>query len=126
MAALDGIFGPLAKDLISQFGASVTLKVTAQTFDPVTQTASVVSNSYALKGVIEDFKAYELQGAVMSGDAKVTIAALAVSSSGAQPPKPGDLINAVFPRLGAVDRTIVSIESLFSGDKVAAYVCQVR
>jgi hypothetical protein len=115
MTSLDGILPQAARDLIRQYGSSVALNVTTETFDPVTQTGTQSFASVPTKAIPEAYKASEVQGDVQVNDFKLTFAALLAT------PKIGDHVT-----FRGQDGLILNVMPYFSGDAVAIYVCQVR
>lgn len=117
MSILDGVLPPVARDLIRQFGASVTLNVMTETFDPATQRGTQTPTAIPTKAVPDSYRASEIQGDVQANDFKLIFAALLL----ANPPKNGDHVT-----FRGQDGIILDVDPLFTGDLVAAYVCQVR
>jgi hypothetical protein len=119
MAILDKPLRKVATRLIKQFGTTVTLiRRGAPSYNIQTGTSVESVTEYAVKAVIEDYKARELQeGLVKVGDRKVLIASADLTFE----PQPSDQI--VFD---GITHNIISIQQFYSGDQSAIFSCQVR
>lgn len=119
MAALDAKARATALKLINKFGKSVTLtRVTEGTYDPTTGDVSGSSTTTEIpKALIEDFNGVDyVSGLVEKGDRKITTPA-----SGYTEPKPNDRFT-----VGSDVYTVVSVETVWSGEQAAIYISQVR
>ena len=119
MAALDAKARATALKLLNKFGKSVTLTmVTEGTYDPTTGDVSGSSTTTEIpKALIEDFNGVDyVSGLVEKGDRKITIPA-----SGYTEPKPNDRFT-----VGSDVYTVVSVETMWSGEQAAIYISQVR
>lgn len=119
MAALDAKARATALKLLNKFGKSVTLTmVTEGTYDPTTGDVSGSSTTTEIpKALIEDFNGVDyVSGLVEKGDRKITIPA-----SGYTEPNPNDRFT-----VGSDVYTVVSVETVWSGEQAAIYISQVR
>lgn len=116
--ALDADFGPLAVELLSEFGKAVTLnRVTAGTYDPATSKATNSEKSETVNALLEDYKPYELaNGLAVVGDKKLTVAA-----QGFKVPALTDGVTIDGTRFA-----IVSLQTIYSGELAALYIIQGR
>lgn len=90
MSALDSL-GPIANDLLSQFGQAVTLHqpATDGVFNPATDTTTGASPpaDHAGSGVEESYSAFSVaSGVVLAGDVKFLLSGL--KADGSPMPKP--------------------------------------
>lgn len=123
MTELDAEIGPLALELIDEYGKEVLYQiVTAGAYDPATASAAPAGEYQLMKAIVED---YSLQGSgqafasglVESGDKKLTIAgALFVEA-----PTPGDLVT-----IDGGVYTVLNVKAVYSGELVAIYEIQCR
>lgn len=118
MTALDDEIGPLAADVIGEFGKSVTLvRVTAGAYNPTTSASTNTESSETVKAIVEDYKPYELvNGLAVAGDKKLTVAA-----SGLSQPQLTDAIV-----IDGVRFSIVTLQTINSGEDAALYILQGR
>lgn len=109
-----------ALQAIALVGKPVTLKVTTGgTYDPGTQkvTGATTSN-YAVKAVLEDYKAREIDGTrIRVGDRKYLIAASGLTVT----PAPGNVLVD-----GSDSLSVVTVEVTYAGSVPALYTVQVR
>lgn len=119
MALLDGAGASVAR-LIDRFGGSVVLTIPGtEDYDPVEGLTADPSTTQTVKGVVErysDFLAGQ-SDTIRPGDQKVTIKAAGVT----RVPVPGDTVT-----VNGVSHEVIRVESIVSGDLVAAYTLQVR
>ena len=116
----------LSKDmyaLVQEFGQPVTLrKVSTGTYDPSTGSVGSTSTDYSVKSYMAQFTLTELSlDTVVRGDRKALLSAY--DNSGATIPEPdeGDFI------VGAGDTVrVVATQTIYSGESVVCYICQVR
>lgn len=108
-----------ADRLIGKFGKQVTLtRVTEGTYNPDTGELSGGSTTtQTVVALVKDFNGIEiLTGAIQAGDRKVSIAAL-----NATEPQIGDKMT-----IDSLDYNVLSVKSIWSGEKTAVYELQVR
>lgn len=119
MTELDAEIGPLALELIDEFGKSISYqKVTSGEYDTTTGEAAVTNPSIDIKGIVENYKGQDFSsGLIEGGDKKVTVAAQAF----AELPTTSDTIT-----IDNLTYTIVGIKTVFSGDLPAIYELQAR
>lgn len=116
----------LSKDmytLVQEFGQPVTFrKVQTGTYDPSTGTASNTSEDYSVKSYMAQYTLTELNlDTVVRGDRKALLSAFDTSGVPIPSPDESDLL------VGAGDTVrVVSTQTIFSGDSVICYICQVR
>ena len=108
-----------ANNLLTKFGKSITLtRITEGNYDPTTgemaAATSSTSNHYA---IISEYDGNALiNGVIQSGDKKVSIASLNIDI-----PQTGDKAT-----IDALDYSIISVKSIWSGELAAVYELQVR
>jgi hypothetical protein len=116
----------LSKDmysLINQFGQDVTFrKVEVGAYDPATGSAGSTSVDYPIKSYMAQYTLTELTlDNIMRGDRKAAMPAFDTSGVPIPTPDESDLL------VGAGDAVrIVSTQTIYSGDNVVCYICQVR
>jgi hypothetical protein len=109
--------------LLTKYGKSVTFtRVTQGAYDPATSTAPTTTTSTAVKALVEDYNkqtdgAAFVNGLVLEGDKKVTVAATALGFT----PTPGDQVG--FD--GGV-LTVKNVKATFAGEVAATYELHVR
>lgn len=119
MGVLDAPLRSVASTLVGQFGRAFTLRRTATTHDPDTNSVTETHTNYTVTGIQEDYNAVERDGQVVRfGDYRVLLAAQDLSIT--PTPATDEL------RDGSTALTIVSVERIYSGEQVAAYRLQVR
>lgn len=123
MTELDNELGPLALELIEEFGKLVQYtKVSEGEYDPETGSATPSGEPVDVKAIVED---YDLQGSgagfaaglIETGDKKLTLA----GASFDEEPTPSDIFG-----IDGEDFTILNVKNVYSGELVALYVCQAR
>lgn len=116
----------LSKDmynLVNQFGQAVTFrKVATGTYNPSTGAAGNTTTDYAVKSFMAQFTLTELTlDTVVRGDRKALLSAYDTSGVPIPAPDEGDLL------VGAGDTVrVVATQTIYSGDSVVCYICQVR
>lgn len=123
--SIDLVAGPVATQLIAQFGKTLQYtKRTSGSYDP--STSSSVANDpvvFTIKGVVENFLRpldggnFDPATLISANDKKVTVAASSFSS----PPILDDQID-----IDGVGFKIVNIKAEYSGDLIAYYDFRVR
>jgi len=120
---LDGIFVPLAYELISEFGTAVTLTETtrgAKNFDTGVVAAGT-DTAYSIKGIISKYTAQEIDGkSVKFGDKKVLIYAQDLPETLDENTKLYTLT------IDSVIWNVVTVTAQYSGDDISYYELQVR
>lgn len=119
MTELDAEIGPLALELIDEFGKSINfISVVAGNYDPTTGEAMPNSTVKQIKAVVEDYKGQDYSsGLIEGGDKKVTVAAQAFNSI----PTTSDKI-----QIDGLTYTIQAVKIVYSGDLAAIYELQAR
>lgn len=123
MALLDGVIGPIAKQIIDQFGTDIQIVNTVvAAYDVNTSEAIKTETAYTVKGLIEDYNLQDsgagfTSGLIQANDRKVTIAGSGLTFE----PKPG--FKAVV--LGTT-YSVTRVLRTLSGEKVALYELNVR
>lgn len=126
MTELDTELGPLAVELIDEYGKEVTYTLTASgEYDPETGAAAPAEDPFIIKAIVED---YSLQGSgqafasglIEVGDKKFTIAAQSEHMAG-KTPTPSDTVEA-----DGVTYTVQNVKAVYSGELVAIYEIQGR
>lgn len=125
---LDGIFVPLAYELISEFGTAVTLTETtrgAKNFDTGVVAAGT-DTAYSIKGIISKYTAHQVQWgstdekSVKFGDKKVLIYAQDLPETLDENTKLYTLT------IDSVIWNVVTVTAQYSGDDISYYELQVR
>lgn len=118
MTALDDELGPLAADLLGEFGKSVSLiRVTVGAYDPATSKAATTEAVTAIKAIVEDFAPYQLANGLASvGDKKLTVAAFGLDA-----PKLGDAVS-----FDGARYALISFDTVYSGELAALYILHGR
>ena len=108
----------VAKDLINQFGSTVTLKKpSSSTYDIASGSTVVIAGTEtAYKANIESYSSDEIQGLIQSGDIKIM-----VPSEGIEIKMSEDKI--IFD---SIEYNIINIEPIYLQDIVIVYNLQVR
>ncbi len=109
--------------LINEFGQEVTLrKVTTGTYNTDTGVVSNTAQDYAVKSYMAQYTLTELTlDNIVRGDRKALIPAFDTSGTAIPSPDESDLL------VGAGDTVrVVAVQTLFNGDSVVCYICQVR
>lgn len=122
MSAIDNIARKAASNAITKYGKAVVFrKLTAGARNPATLKTDVSENQYPARALVENYTAYQINGTtIRAGDLKLTIAA-----QGNELPELGWFVD--FNNLGEVlTYSVVMVESVFSGEQAALYICQVR
>lgn len=116
--ALDAEIGPLAVELIAEFGKALTLiRVSEGAYDTATGLTTNTEASETVNGILEDYKPYELaNGLALTGDKKATVAA-----SGLTIPALTDGLT-----IDGVRYSLVSVGTIYSGELPALYILQGR
>ena len=117
--ALDSEMLPLAKELADDLGKSVTLVKISETFDPLTGNTTATETTEAVNAVPpQSFSSSRIDGSlIQEGDTLVGLPAQSVTN----PPTTEDRL-----KFDSGVWTIVSVDSVYSGEKVALYNLQVR
>ena len=116
----------LSKDmyaLVQEFGQPVTLrKVSTGTYDPSTGSVGSTFTDYSVKSYMAQFTLTELSlDTVVRGDRKALLSAYDTSGVAIPAPDESDLL------VGAGDTVrVVATQTIYSGDSVVCYICQVR
>ena len=116
---LDAVMVPLAKNLISDFGATVTYTQTTETFDPGTGKTSVteVASSVIITPP-EPYKTGRInETTIQTGDMMSSIAAAGISFV----PVIGDKV-----LFAGAEWQLVGIDPVYSGELPAMYNLQLR
>ena len=120
---LDGIFVPLAYELITEFGTAMTLTETtrgAKNFDTGVVAAGT-DTAYSIKGIISKYTAQEIDGkSVKFGDKKVLIYAQDLPETLDENTKLYTLT------IDSVIWNVVTVTAQYSGDDISYYELQVR
>jgi hypothetical protein len=118
MTALDDELGPLAVELLDEYGKTVSLiRVVVGTYDPTTSASTKTETTSTLKALVEDFKPYAFaNGLAVVGDKKLTVAAFGLTI-----PNMGDGVV-----IDSARYAIIGIESVNSGDNAALYILHGR
>lgn len=116
---LDSVMVPLAKQLIGDFGKTVTYKVRTNSFDVDSgKTTFTETESSAVIAPPEPYKQNRIDGTVVQqGDVMTSIAQSAISFV----PKISDRV-----LLNSVDWEVVGVNPVYSGELVAMYELQLR
>lgn len=111
------------RGLIREFGRTATLrKVTAGSYSPSTGTVSSTTTDYSVKAYMAEYKLTELTvDNIVRGDRRAVMSAYDTSGATLPSPDEGDL----FVGIGDTVR-VVSVQTLYSGDNIVCYICQVR
>ena len=119
MTELDAEIGPLALELIDEFGKSINfISVVAGNYDPTTGEAMPNSTNKAIKAIVEDYKGQDYSSDLIEGgDKKVTVAAQAFNSI----PTTSDKVE-----IDGLSYTIQAVKVIYSGDLAAIYELQAR
>lgn len=116
---LDSVMVPLAKQLIGDFGLTVTYKVRSNSFDVTTgKTTFTESSSSAIITPPEPYKQNRIDGSVIQqGDVMTSIAQSAIS-----------FVPTISDRVlfNSVDWEVVAVNPIFSGEQIAMYELQLR
>ena len=109
--------------LVNEFGQAVTLrKVSSGSYDPDTGTAGSTSTDYSVKAYMAQYTLTELTvDTIVRGDRKALLSAFDTSGVSLPSPDEGDLLVGV----GDTSR-VISTQTIYSGDDVVCYICQVR
>lgn len=122
MTLLDGLVGPIVKDALADYGTLVTFASVTNTFNATTQSSTDSTTTYSVRAAIGTYGKFQVDGTtIQANDAKMTIAADALTALGAAAPKIGDRVT-WFGETGEVK----SVRPIASGDMIAAYEVQVR
>ena len=123
MSALDTIARKQADAALSRYGKSVTLKTSIPgAHDPVTHKATLTEVSYTVKGLVESFNSFQVNGtSILRDDVRLTLAALNLAAK----PAPDWSVDI---SVDGVTRTysIITVDPIYSGELAAMYVCQLR
>lgn len=123
MTELDAEIGPLALDLINEFGKLIKYgRVTTTGYNVATATTGVSEDFVDVRAIVED---YNLQsggqgfasGLIEAGDKKVTIAAKSLEYI----PTTNDLLE-----IDDITYKVVNVKIVYSGDLAALYELQGR
>lgn len=119
MTELDAIIGPLALDLIDEFGKLIKLTTVQQgVYDIETGSSVAVDTSVFIKAIVEKYKGQEYtSGLIETGDKKVTIAGQSVSEK----PTTSDTVE-----FDGEVYTIQNVKAVYSGELIALYEMQAR
>ena len=72
----------VASKLMAKFGGEATIRrVTVGAYDPATGTAAETTSDTAVRGVLEDVNAREVNDLIQSGDKRLTVAAADVANA---------------------------------------------
>jgi hypothetical protein len=116
----------LSKDmynLVNQFGQAVTFrKVATGAYNPSTGAAGNTTTDYVVKSYMAQFTLTELTpDTIVRGDRKALLSAYDTSGVPIPAPDESDLL------VGAGDTVrVVTTQTIYSGDSVVCYICQVR
>lgn len=126
MTELDTELGPLAVELIEEYGKEVSYTVTSPgVYDPATGAAAPAGAPFTIKAIVED---YSLQGSgqgfasglIEVGDKKLTVAAQSENMAGKEPTTSDTII------VDGVTYTVQNVKKVYSGELVALYEIQGR
>lgn len=119
MTELDAEIGPLALELIDEFGKSISYaKVTSGEYDTTTGEGIITAPVVSIKGIVEEFKGQDFaSGLIEGGDKKITVAAQAFD----EVPTSSDTVT-----LDNLTYTIVGVKTVYSGELPAIYELQAR
>ncbi len=120
MTELDADLGPLALELIAEFGKLISYaRVTNLDYNPATATAGGYEDAVDVKAIIEEYNGHSfVSGLIERGDKKVTVAAQSFPDGA---PTAND-------RTVIDDTTyiVVGVKTTYSGELAALYELQVR
>lgn len=118
MSFIDGIARSQAASAINTYGKTATLnKLSTGTYNPATGSVTGSLTAYAVKVLIEAYKANLIDGTIIqASDYKATLAAL-----NNQAPDQDDTLT-----VDGVTGRIVSVGPIYAGEQIAVYVLQVR
>lgn len=123
MTELDEELGPLALELIEEFGKGIFVDtMPIGSYDVATATNTVIATTIETKAIEEDFKLGQTVngGLVELGDKKLTVAALPFER------KPTSQDKVRFKVAPLVEWTVISVIEVMSGERAAIYELQVR
>jgi hypothetical protein len=104
--------------MIADKGRSVTLRRSANTYNPATDTYTASSTDFTVKAVFTEFRQSEIDATLIKrGDKKLLIAAADLSSA----PEPNDIIID-----GSTQYRVIDLMSVEPGDAAILYKVQVR
>lgn len=123
---LDAELGPLALEVINEFGKLITItSIAAGDIDTATDTVALVPTSVAVRAIVEDYqlKGRHIpesamsgqdygQGFLRAGSKKITVAALGITE-----PQPGDTVT-----VDANTYSVIGVETVYSGDLACLYI----
>ncbi len=105
--------------IVGEMGADVTLRARTSTFDETTGKTTNTDVDTVLKGVLQAFRAEQVDGEVVRvGDKRVTL------SSAQAPSEPVAGRDKIL--IGAEVFQILTVEAKYTGPDPSAYVCHVR
>ena len=108
----------MARRLIAERGKPITLRrLEPASYSTATGQITATVTDHAVRAVIEEYGAHQIQGLVRQGDRKVLMAADGLALT----PRPGDQIV-----LDGETFTAVRVEGIFAGALPAVYTLQIR
>lgn len=120
---LDTIVRPIARDILRQFGASITYtRVVPGVYNEVDSSMAPTETTSTIKAQVEDFTLVDsgagfASGLIEFGDKRVTVAGSEIAFE----PTAGDRIT-----FNSEVFTVVRIQKTYSGEQVALYELQAR
>lgn len=119
MTELDAEIGPLALELIDEYGKSLSYTITtAGEYDTLTGDAVPTVETIEIKGIVEEYKGQDFASGLIEGnDKKITVAAQAF----AEVPTTVDKLI-----IDGATYTIVGVKTVYSGELPAIYELQAR
>jgi len=117
--ALDSEMIPLAAELADDLGKAVTLVRVSETFDPATGNTTQTETTHLVNAVPpQAFSRTRIDGSlIQEGDTLVALPAQPLSNA----PTTEDKL-----RFGGETWTVIAVDPIYSGEKVALYNLQVR
>ena len=109
--------------LLNEFGKATTFRqINTSTYDPSTGSSTKSSTDYSVKSYMAQYTLTELTvDSIVRGDRKALLSAFDTSGSAIPAPDEGDLL------VGVGDTVrVVSVQTIYSGENVVCYICQVR
>lgn len=120
MTELDADIGPLALELIDEFGKPISYaRVTKLGYNPATGTAGGYEDFFPVKAIVEEYNGQSfVVGLVERGDKKLTVAAQAFTDGLPTANDRVELDNEFY--------SVVGVKTTYSGELPALFELQVR
>lgn len=115
---LDAELGPIAVDLIAEYGKAITLtRITAGVYDPATSKSTDTTADETINVLVEEYKGYDFaNGLAIVGDKKLTVAAVGLTA-----PNLNDRVT-----IDSATFKILELQTIYSGELPALYVLKCR